>query len=170
MKQIGQLSLLRMDKRKESFITAVNAQRSGVDQLADVRLEHNKLLGVIDAFGVKVDQMVDKQRKEFMDAYDAHMQNKQRELVVLRNKVIAIDRNFREEKLKRILADEEKYRNESLRLDKVVEAAVERLKELTSEKTALVAEVDWLLGKFKKEKRKNSKLIKGTSYCIFDVL
>ena len=157
-----------MERKRQSFITSVNAQRPGSDELADVRLEHGKLLGVIDAFGVKVDQMVDKQRKEFMEAYDAHMQNIQRELILLRNKVVAIDRNFREEKLKRIQADEEKYRNESLRLDKVVQALAERLKVLTSEKKALVSEVDWLLGKFKKEKRKNSRLIKGIYYSSIE--
>jgi hypothetical protein len=77
------------------------------------------------------------------------------------NKAISIDKNFREEKLKRILQDEEKYRNESLHLDKIVDMESIKLKAFTHQMKVLTTEVDWLISKFRKEKKRNSKLIKG---------
>jgi hypothetical protein len=78
-------------KRNDPFITSVNIKKllslsneNTDDPLADVKVEHVKLQGVVNAFGIKVENMIDKQRVEFMDAYDGHMQLIQHDLLILR--------------------------------------------------------------------------------------
>ena len=155
-------------RARESFITSVNIRPqvplSEIDPLSDVRMEHSKLQGVVSALGVKVDHMIDLQRKEFIEAYDGHMQSIQRELLTLRNKVISIDQNFREEKLKRIQAEEELYRNECLRLDNVIIVKGEKLFKLGKEMKTVHSEVKWLMSKLSRERAISSSFLKTLPY------
>ena len=66
----------------------------------------------------KVDVLVDKQRAEYMHAYEHHMIDVQRELHNLREKATAIANDTtREEKIKKLDSDQKWFRNEAMRLD-----------------------------------------------------
>lgn len=66
----------------------------------------------------QVDVLVDKQRAEYMHAYEHHMIDVQRELHNLREKATAIANDTtREEKVKKLDADQKWFRNEAMRLD-----------------------------------------------------
>lgn len=62
--------------------------------------------------------LVDKQRSEYMHAYEHHMIDVQRELHNLREKATAIANDTtREEKIKKLDSDQKWFRNEAMRLD-----------------------------------------------------
>lgn len=62
--------------------------------------------------------LVEKQRSEYTQAYEYHMIDVQRELYILREKATAIANDTtREEKLKKLDADQKWFKNEALRLD-----------------------------------------------------
>lgn len=67
---------------------------------------------------VQVDLLVDKQRHEYLQAYEHHMSDVQRELFNLREKATAIANDTtREEKIKKLDMDQKWFRNEAMRLD-----------------------------------------------------
>jgi hypothetical protein len=110
------------------FITEVDASRKIIDTshlfsndqdlLHNVRKEHTKVREVVDAFRIKVDKLIDKQRLEYIQAYENHVQDVQKELHNLREKVYEIanddTKNERTEKLKLEL---KYYKNEALQLE-----------------------------------------------------
>jgi hypothetical protein len=62
--------------------------------------------------------LVDKQRTEYMQAYEHHMSDVQRELFNLREKATAIANDTtREEKIKKLDSDQKWFRNEAMKLD-----------------------------------------------------
>ena len=66
----------------------------------------------------QVDQLVEKQRSEYVQAYEFHMSDVQRELYNLREKATAIANDTtREEKIKKLDSDQKWFRNEAMRLD-----------------------------------------------------
>ena len=115
-----------MADKSDTFLTHVDASKNNAtDPLAlyqqillQVRKEHTKIQEVVDAFRSKVDRMVDKQRAEYVSAYEHHIQDVQKTLHTLREKATEIandqTKNERTEKLK---ADLSKYKNEALQLE-----------------------------------------------------
>jgi chromosome segregation ATPase len=100
--------------------------------LGKVRDEYGRLVEVVRAFGGKVDIMVEKQRIEYMQAYENHMQDVQKELYFLREKVNEIANDLtKEEKIKSLEADQQFYRNETLSLDSSNNELRKKLRMLT---------------------------------------
>ena len=108
-----------------SFITEVKTaenpssskhKKSSLDIM--VRKDYAKLQEVVECFAKKVDQLVDIQRSEYVQAYEYHMSDVQRELYNLREKATAIANDTtREEKIKKLDSDQKWFRNEAMRLD-----------------------------------------------------
>jgi peptidoglycan hydrolase CwlO-like protein len=107
------------------FITEIDASRRlnndssrNTDLLHKVREDHQKLKEVVDTFRHKVDKLIDKQRQEYIQAYENHVQDVQKELHNLRDKVYEIanddTKNERTEKLK---GDLQNYKNEAIKLE-----------------------------------------------------
>jgi hypothetical protein len=103
------------------FITEIDSERKNykdLDLLVNVRKEHGKIKEVIAAFRNKVDRLIDKQRQEYIQAYESHVQDVQKELHTLRDKVYEIanddTKNERTEKLKN---DLKHYKTEALKLE-----------------------------------------------------
>ena len=118
-------------------------------KLANVRKEHTKLMEVCAAFGEKVNNMVDKQRGEYMHAYEQHMYDVQKQLHLLREKVteIANDKT-RDEKIQQLSADQIKYRHEALFFDEAaadLRKKIKRLKETMSSVGKSWLSIAWML-------------------------
>ena len=103
-----------------AFLTEVDVKtkRFQDPKLAGVRKEYVRVMETVEAFGDKVNNMVDKQREDYMHAYEQHMYDVQKELHTLREKVteIANDKT-RDEKIKQLSTDQIKYRHEALFYD-----------------------------------------------------
>jgi hypothetical protein len=118
-----------------AFITEVHAlnKKDTGNLLDNVKKEYRTLSAVINEFGKKLDMLIDKQRSEYTQAYERHMIDVQRELYNLREKATAIANDTtREEKLKKLDADQKFYRNESLRLDVETNEHRKKLRETKS--------------------------------------
>ena len=80
------------DGDSEAFLTGLDLDVVPVrekvkdERLAQVRKDHKKLMDIVGQFGNKVGGMIDKQRYEFMNAYEQHIQDVQNELQNLREK------------------------------------------------------------------------------------
>jgi len=132
----------------ESFITEVRAEDNAQNAadpnplLDDVREQHKKILHVVDALGKKIDLMKEKQRLEYMQvpsflfaidsmhscfapykdgflqAYEVHMQDVQKELHNMRELVSQIaDEKTKKAKIQQLKKDQIFYRQEAVRLD-----------------------------------------------------
>ena len=88
------------------------------DLLFNVRKDHLKVREVVNAFRSKVDRLIDKQRHEYIQAYENHMQDVQKELHSMREKVFEIanddTKNERTEKLK---SDLDNFKDEAIQLE-----------------------------------------------------
>jgi hypothetical protein len=106
------------------FITEIDSEQriapdndSG-DLLINVRKDHLKIREVVNSFRAKVDRLIDKQRLEYVQAYENHMQDVQKELHLLRDKVFEIanddTKNERTDKLKE---DLNSFKAEAIQLE-----------------------------------------------------
>jgi chromosome segregation ATPase len=112
------------DESSDLFITEVDAERKfrsraeTEDLLVNVRKDHVKVREVVNAFRAKVDRLIDKQRHEYIQAYESHMQDVQKELHSMREKVFEIanddTKNERTEKLK---SDLDTFKDEAIQLE-----------------------------------------------------
>ena len=72
----------------EAFLTGVDTGGSSSQRRvrhqdvvpSRIKADNQKLVEVVDAFRAKVDLMVNKQREEYEDAYEHHMEGIQKEL------------------------------------------------------------------------------------------
>lgn len=155
--------------QKELFLTRVDVGggklgsiSSHRELLSQVRKEHIKIQEVVDAFRSKVDRMVDKQRQEYVSAYEAHIQDVQKELHQLREKAnqIANDhtKNERTEKLK---ADLNHYKNEALQLETDSDEVRIEMAHLVKQVYSVEKYRDWMLKKLRQAKAKYNYLVKG---------
>ena len=68
-------------EQPDAFLTALDfdvvpiRQKVKDERLNQVRKDHKKLMDIIGQFGNKVGGMIDKQRYEFMNAYEQHIQD-----------------------------------------------------------------------------------------------
>jgi uncharacterized protein (DUF342 family) len=153
---------------QESFITEVatsSHESSKIDVgalLQPVRVEHKKLMGVAESFGQKVDLLVEKQRSEYIQAYEHHMHDVQKELHILREKAseIANDKT-KEEKLSKLENDQKFFRNEAIRLDFETTESRKKLRNILSKAHSVEKERDWLLKKLRKAKSTFRHIKKG---------
>lgn len=140
------------------FITEVKIKDKPIseynEQFERVRGEHAKLMAAVMKYNEKIALLQDKQRQEYITAYEHHMINVQKELHTLREKATAIanDRT-RDEKLKKLDLDTQSFRNESLRLDMVSNELRKTLRAMTSTLQTVERERDWLLKKLQQAKK-----------------
>ena len=115
--------------------------------------DHQKLTDVVDAFRSKVELMVDKQRVEYEEAYEFHMEGVQKELHFLREKAkeIANDKT-KEEKINQLDSNQKFYSAESIRLDAETNELRKKLRTLAGTVHVVERERDWLLGKLRTAK------------------
>ena len=155
----------------ESFITEVAALSSSINEeskidvgtlLQPVRVEHKKLMGVAESFGHKVELLVEKQRAEYIQAYEHHMHDVQKELHILREKAseIANDKT-KEDKLSKLESDQKFFRTEAIRLDFETTEARKKLRNIISKAHSVEKERDWLLKKLRKAKSHYRRIKKG---------
>lgn len=145
------------------FITEVKIKDKPIseynEQFERVRGEHAKLMAAVMKYNEKIALLQDKQRQEYITAYEHHMINVQKELHTLREKATAIanDRT-RDEKLKKLDLDTQSFRNESLRLDMVSNELRKTLRAMTSTLQTVERERDWLLKKLQQAKKKYKRI------------
>jgi dsDNA-specific endonuclease/ATPase MutS2 len=105
------------------FITEIDATRRlnetrNLDLLQPVRKEHSKLKEVVESFRLKVDKLIDKQRQEYVQAYENHVQDVQKELHNLREKVYEIaNDDTKNERTEKLTDDLQSYKNEAIKLE-----------------------------------------------------
>lgn len=125
------------DNANRAFLTDIDGlnqsnQNDGIDHRLDrVRKDHKKLNDVIESFKGKVDVMVDKQRMDFMQAYEHHIFDIIKEINYLREKVneVANDK-ARNEKMQELDRQQNMYKNEALALDVETAALKKKLRVL----------------------------------------
>lgn len=102
------------------FITEVDTQRASNFSrnkkvyrenglLDQCRKENIKVKEVVNAFRSKIDNLIDKQRNEYISAYENHMQDVQKELYNLRELVSEIANNSTKKEKTSQLKDEGKH-------------------------------------------------------------
>lgn len=156
-----------------AFITAIDSEieqeNDNESKLRGVQIEYNKLMAIVDAFGSKVGNMVDKQRAEYMQAYEHHMLDVQKELHLLRDKVTEIANDeTRSDKLITLSSDEKFYKNEALTYDIETNELRKKLRLLTGKMQTIERERDWLLNKLKDAKVKYKALETERKYYQFN--
>lgn len=118
-----------------------------------IRKDYVKLQSVVKSFSQKVDVLVDKQRAEYMHAYEHHMIDVQRELHNLREKATAIANDTtREEKIKKLDSDQKWFRNEAMRLDVDTNVYRKKMRDIKVLIQSTERERDWLLEKLRTAK------------------
>jgi hypothetical protein len=135
--------------------SSANRRRAEPNSKLDgVRKEHDKIMEVVGAFNKKVGNMIDKQRAEYLAAYEHHMQDIQRELHVLRETVaeIAGDKT-RTEKLASLSKDEQYFKNEALIYDIETNELRKKLHGVTGTMHTIERERDWFLKKLRSAKK-----------------
>ncbi len=147
-------------------------------KLDNARKDHVKLMEIVTAFGNKVGALADKQRSEYMVAYEHHMQDVQKELHMLREKVRCISSNkVRDDKIKSLKSEEEFLKNEALHFDEETNQLRIKARNITDVMHAEERERDWLLKKLRKAKSRYNKLksqwesarfTNEESTCLFD--
>lgn len=104
----------------EFFITEIDAefQQRTDEFLNSIRKEHQKINDIVNAFQGKVDKMVDKQRGEYIQAYESHMQDVQRELHTLREKVHEMANNHtKNERTEKLKSEIIQFKRDALQLE-----------------------------------------------------
>ena len=105
------------------FITEIDSTRrlnevKNLDLLENVRKDHKTLKDVVDAFKYKVDKLIDKQRQEYVQAYETHIQDVQKELHSLREKVFQIaNDDTKTERTEKLKVDLQNYKAEAIELE-----------------------------------------------------
>jgi hypothetical protein len=121
--------------------------------------DNNKLVDVVNSFRSKVDLMVERQKGEYEEAYEFHMEGVQKELHFLREKAkeIANDKT-KEEKINQLDNNQKFYSAESVRLDGETNELRKQLRSLAGTVHVVERERDWLLGKLRLAKEDYKRL------------
>lgn len=109
-----------MAQENDFFLTHLDAefQQHTDEILANARKEHKKINDVVNFFRSKVDKMIDKQRIEYIQAYESHMQDVQRELHTLRDKVNEMANNHtKNERTEKLKAEIIQFKSDALQLE-----------------------------------------------------
>lgn len=136
----------------DSFITGVDLGGTHSSLLDGVRKENVKVKEVVTHFSNKVENLIDKQRNEYIQAYESHMQEVQKELHSLREKVADIANDeTKNEKTASLKVNQKKYKEEALKLESDSDEILKKIKKLLR-KIYTVGEyilnsVCWLVGR-----------------------
>ena len=124
-----------------------------------VRGLKSKLGTVVETLNDKVGAVLQKQRKEFLTAYRAHMYNVHKELEELRAKVdeaeLAMQKN---EKIHKLELERNWYRGEALRLDTFCSSMKKEMNYMKDRLCALEDDRNWLERQLKDAKKRNKLL------------
>ena len=102
---------------------------------------------------------VDKQRAEYIQAYESHMQDVQKELFLLREKVHILDTDeTRAMKMKQLQDEQDRLKAESVHLDEQNDVMRQKLRALTISMQSVERDRDWLLGRLQKAKKTYTRL------------
>ena len=130
------------------------------ERLSQVRKDHGKLMDVVKTFGNKVGGMIDKQRYEFMSAYEHHIQDIQDELQNLREKVAIISgEETRKAKLETLDKSQTQFKTEALSLDQDVMAQRKKLRKLVNSLHSVERDRDWTFKRLKQAKERYLELV-----------
>jgi hypothetical protein len=152
-----------MGDRSESdaFITGLDLdvvpvrERTKDKRLDEVRKKHSLLMEIVKNFGGKVGGMIDKQRYEFMTAYEQHIQDVQNELQNLREKVAEISgEETRKAKLIELDADQTRLKHTALKLDQLAVSQRKQLRKLVNELHSAENDRDWTFRKLETERKR----------------
>lgn len=149
------------DKSIAAFLTEIDSTRVKPKnpKLENVRKDHQKVLEVVTAFGKKIGNLADKQRNEYMLAYENHMIDIQRELHQLREKAKEItNKKTMDDKIKSLIVEEEHFKTTALEYDTETNLLRKRLRRITDDLLTHEKERDWLLRKLRESKKKYSAL------------
>eukprot|EP01033_Poteriospumella_lacustris_P005336 gene5336-3806_t len=111
-----------MASESDFFLTHINVnaefQQHADELMSNARKEHKKINDVVSSFKSKVDKMIDKQRIEYIQAYESHMQDVQRELHTLRDKVNEMANNHtKNERTEKLKAEIIQFKSDALQLE-----------------------------------------------------
>jgi hypothetical protein len=112
-----------MDEDKDTFLTSVDGIQGSQDSESMKRVMslHGKLTGVVDTLSAKVSGVLQKQEKEFLQAYRAHMYNVQKELQQLRSRLDDAEMSLKKnDKIRKLEEARDWFREEALRLVSVL--------------------------------------------------
>lgn len=151
----------------EAFLTALDLgdiidapprQKVKDERLNQVRKDHKKLADIVSQFGNKVGGMIDKQRYEFMNAYEQHIQDVQNELQTLREKVAEISgEETRKAKLKSLDIDQTRLKAEALRLDQEAVSLRKQMRKLVNVLHSTENDRNWAYKRLEKAKTDYTK-------------
>jgi len=156
----------------DAFITELlepvrTGKRIKEGRLDQARKDHAKLMEVVKAFGTKVGGMIDKQRVEFMTAYEHHMLDVQKELQVLREKVGEVTNDATlKAKLSSLDHDQKRFKSEALSLDTETLTLRKRLRNMAGVLHSVEKERDWLLKRLRQAKKHYNGLLKERSELL----
>jgi hypothetical protein len=158
-----------MAQENDFFLTHLDAefQQHTDEILANARKEHKKINDVVNFFRSKVDKMIDKQRIEYIQAYESHMQDVQRELHTLRDKVNEMANNHtKNERTEKLKAEIIQFKSDALQLETdsdylrtVMAKTVHKI--YTVEKSR-----DWMLRRLRRAKKEYNTLLKEKSRLL----
>lgn len=144
------------------FLTSMR-DRDGVgaelEAMTRVKDLHVKIGSVVGHLNEKIALVLQKQEKEFLAAYRAHMLSVQKELQQLRAKANEAELAMKKNEKIRSLEDERNwYRKEALRLDKFATAMKKDLKYMKEKLESIEDDRKWLERQLKSSKKSNKLL------------
>lgn len=132
------------------------ADPEGWGRVTDLK---GQLMHVVNTLNEKVGGVLEKQEKDFLSAYRAHMFQVQKELQALRAKAneaeLAMKKN---EKIRSLEEERNWYRKEALRLDKFATAMKRDLKYMKEKLESIEDDRNWLERQLKGSKKSNKLL------------
>lgn len=150
---------------EKTFLTSINDPGTMAVDLPDpeglqrVKHLHSQITGVVATLNDKVGKVLQKQEREFLSAYRAHMYQVQKELQSLRAKANDAELQLKKNDKIRSLEDEKEwYRKEALRLDKFSTQLKAELKFMREKLEAIEEDRNWLERQLKTSKKSNKLL------------
>ena len=124
-------------------------------ELSTSKFEHDKLQAIVTAFGEKIDVMKQNQENEYVEAYDVHMRDVQRQLHELKELLAEVTSESKKaEKLQELQDDQALYKQEAVRLDQSTISGRKKIRDMTAKLHSVERERDWLLKRLRKEKKR----------------
>ena len=154
---------------EKTFMTSLQARGADAKSLqasihepeamSRVKDLHGKIGSVVNHLNEKIALVLQKQEKEFLAAYRAHMLSVQKELQQLRAKANEAELAMKKNEKIRSLEDERNwYRKEALRLDKFATAMKKDLKYMKEKLESIEDDRKWLERQLKSSKKSNKLL------------
>jgi hypothetical protein len=157
------------DLQGASTVSSSNIDRVGKPfgengLLDQCRKENIKVKEVVNAFRSKIDNLIDKQRNEYISAYENHMQDVQKELYTLRELVTEIANNStKKEKTSRLKDEGKHFKADALSLLAASDDLRQHIRALVKKTYKIEKSRDWLLEKLRSAKREYNMLNKEKS-------